>query len=309
MINMGSFYLPSDLYKEDELLHPPTDELKWRESYYFNWLDLDNKISGFSTIGIVPNENRREFVFLLFLEDRNEVYYKEPPLQEYDANINIMLKNKNLSYKLIEPFKKWEISYKSRKIEFDVTFETRFPTFNFGKDSSKSWHQHFESSGKITGKLLKKDGENIHISGYGQRDKSWGFRDWHQFDKWYAGHFQFEDWSCAFRKDYSVDRIDLSGHVSTKQRNISIINMDIDTHVDSDNFKSPLITNYKFTDAAGASYIVKAERFGRNSYIRFVRSFLGGYTELFEQMATIENLNTGEIGVGMMEHLRTHKLE
>jgi len=82
---MGSFYLPSDLNKEDELLHPPTYELKWRESYYFNWLDLDNKISGFSTIGIVPNENRREFVFLLFLEDRNEVYYKEPPLQEYDA--------------------------------------------------------------------------------------------------------------------------------------------------------------------------------------------------------------------------------
>ncbi|MHA2182725.1 MAG: hypothetical protein ACXAAH_14995, partial [Promethearchaeota archaeon] len=61
------------LKKEDEYLHTPTKELKWRESYYFNWVDLDSEISGFSTIGIVPNENKREFVFLLFLKDRNEI--------------------------------------------------------------------------------------------------------------------------------------------------------------------------------------------------------------------------------------------
>ena len=42
------------------------------------------------------------------------------------------------------------------------------------------------------------------------------------------------------------------------------------------------------------------------SYIRFVRDFPGGSTDLFEQMVTIENLRTGEIGTGMMEHLRTN---
>jgi len=306
---MGKSFLPPGLDSCDELLHQPTNELKWRESYYFNWADLENKISGFSTIGIVPNENRREFVFLLFLEDRNEVYYKEPPLQEYETDVNVMLKNKNLSYKLIEPFKKWEINYKSRKIEFDITFETRFPTFNFGIDSSKSWHQHFESSGIISGKLIKKDGEIININGYGQRDKSWGFRDWHQFDKWYAGHFQFKSWSCAFRKDYSSNQIDLSGHTSTEKGNISISNLEIKTQVDSDLFNSPLITYYEFTDATGKSYKVKAKRFARNSFIRFVRSFEGGNTELFEQMAILKDLKSGETGVGMMEHLRTHKLE
>ena len=149
-MDLGS--LPSGLNEEDELLHQPTDELKWRESYYFNWSDLSNKISGFSTIGIVPNENRREIVFLLFLEERNEVYYKEPQMQEYDSNcdINVMLRDKNLSYTLIKPFKIWNISYNSRKIKIDLQFKTRFPTHNFGKDSSKSWHQHFESSGVIT---------------------------------------------------------------------------------------------------------------------------------------------------------------
>ena len=48
----------SPLIGADEFLHQPTSESKWRESYYFNWVDLENEISGFSTIGIVPNEKR-----------------------------------------------------------------------------------------------------------------------------------------------------------------------------------------------------------------------------------------------------------
>ena len=304
MIRMNN-YLPSGLLKEDELLHQPTKEAKWRESYYFNWTDLANKISGFSTIGIVPNENRSEFVFILFLEDRNEIYYKEPPLQEYDQNISIMLRDKKLSYALVKPFKKWSISYKSRKLQFEIKFETRFPTHNFGKDSSKSWHQHFESSGIISGKLTYNNGKIIQINGYGQRDKSWGFRDWHQFDKWYAGHFQFKDWSGAFRKDYSMEKIDLSGHISNKEGNTPLSSLEIKTLKDTDQFKSPISATYEFEDNEGNPYKIKSSRMFSTSFIRFARDFPGGFTELFEQMVIMEDMNTGEIGTGMMEHLRT----
>lgn len=307
MNGMGKNYIPPDLDNRDELLHQPTNELKWRESYYFNWADLENKISGFSTIGIVPNEKKREFVFLLFLEDRNEVYYKEPHLQEYNDDLNIMLRENKLSYTLVKPFEEWIINYKSRKLSLELHFKTRFPTHNFGMDSSKSWHQHFESSGIITGKLTKKNGEIVFLNGFGQRDKSWGFRDWHEFDKWYAGHFQFKNWSCAFRKDYSYKSIDLSGHISNIQRNTALSKLDIDTLYDTDPFRSPLSTTYIFEDATGAKHTIKAKRFGKNSFIRFARNFSGGYTELFEQMAIVQDLDTGEIGVGMMEHLRTIK--
>jgi hypothetical protein len=55
-------------YKEaDDFLHDPDTSLKWRESYYFDWADPKNNISGYSTIGIVPNENKREFVFFCFM--------------------------------------------------------------------------------------------------------------------------------------------------------------------------------------------------------------------------------------------------
>ncbi|TET60213.1 MAG: hypothetical protein E3J52_04345 [Promethearchaeota archaeon] len=299
----------SALTNADELLHEPTNEPKWRESYYFNWVDLVNEISGFSTIGIVPNENRREFVFLLFLKERNEVYYKEPQLHHYEDNISTMLTEKNLSYKLIEPFKIWQIEYTSRKLKFNIKFETRFPTYTFGIDSSVSWHQHFEASGIVKGNLILKDNTNIKINGYGQRDKSWGYRDWHQFDKWYAGHFQFKTWSSTFRKDYFGNQIDLSGHISNKKNNITLSSLEIETINDKDKFNSPLTATYVITDKDDNSYRIKAERIKKDSFIRFVRNFQGGYTELFEQMVIMKDLDTGEIGSGMMEHLRTFRTE
>ena len=40
-----------DLAETDEYAHTANEESTWRESYYFNWVDLDTGISGFSTIG------------------------------------------------------------------------------------------------------------------------------------------------------------------------------------------------------------------------------------------------------------------
>ena len=297
----------SALTEADEHLHNPTDELKWRESYYFNWVDLKNKISGFSTIGILPNEKKREFVFLLFMDEKNEVYYKEPPLLKYEQNIGTMLKEKRLSYRLINPFKNWEIEYNSRKLNLKINFKPRFPTYYFGLDSSASWHQHFEASGQIKGILKLKDSAPIKINGFGQRDKSWGYRDWHQFDKWYAGHFQFKDWSCTFRKDYYNDTIDLSGHISSKEGNTPISTIEIKTIKDNDQFKSPVRTNYLITDINDKSFKINAKRIMNDSLIRFARNFQGGFTELFEQMVVMTNKESGEVGSGMMEHLRTFK--
>ncbi|MFX1480873.1 MAG: hypothetical protein ACFFCI_22540 [Promethearchaeota archaeon] len=304
---MNSNNQDSSLTDEDEFLHEPTQELKWRESYYFNWVDIQNEISGFSTIGILPNENRRELVFLLFLKGRNEVYYKEPPLIHFEDNISTMLTDNRLSFTLIEPFKSWRIEYQSRRLKFNINFDTRFPTYTFGKDSSASWYQHFEASGIVKGNLVLKDNTNIKINGYGQRDKSWGYRDWHQFDKWYAGHLQFKDWSCTFRKDYFGNKIDLSGHTSTKDGSIPLLTLEIETIDDNDQFNSPLSSTYYINDVEGNSFTIEAERIKKDSFIRFIRNFKDGYTELFEQMVFMKDIETGEFGSGMMEHLRTFK--
>jgi hypothetical protein len=295
------------LARRDELLHHPTTEPKWRESYYFNWVDLENKVSGFSTIGITPNEMKRELVLALFVDNQVEVYYQEPGLEKYESDASVMLRDDRLAYKLIRPLREWQITYASRKLRFELDFRTRFPTYNFATDSSGSWHRHFEASGVISGSIQYANGINKNLRGYGQRDKSWGQRDWFRFDKWFAGQFQFKNWACAFRKDHIRNRIDLSGYIASKDGSSPLSEMTIDTVDDTDRFNTPLSSKYAFADEKGRRHIIESERIGKNTYFRFARSFPGGYTELFEQMVIMKDKDTGEIGSGMAEYLRTIK--
>ena len=69
---------PSKVTELDEYAHTADEEPTWRERYYFNWVDLDTGFSGFSTIGLLPNAKKREFVFALFHGNEREVYFKEP---------------------------------------------------------------------------------------------------------------------------------------------------------------------------------------------------------------------------------------
>jgi hypothetical protein len=297
----------STLTDKDELLHRPTADSKWRESYYFNWVDLENKVSGFSTIGVMPNENKREFVLALFVDSQMEVHYQEPELDRYTKDINAMLQDGKLAYKLIRPFKMWQINYNSGKLKFELTFKTRFPTYNFATDSSGSWHHHFEASGIISGRIEYANGTTKNIRGYGQRDKSWGQRDWHKFDHWFAGQFQFKNWTCAFRKDYVRNRIDLSGYIASREGSCRLTKMEIETINDTDRLSTPLSSTYVFSDPNGNGHVVESERIEKNSYFRFARTFPEGYTELFEQMVMMKDRDTGEIGSGMAEYLRTHR--
>jgi hypothetical protein len=293
--------------KADELLHKPGDILKWREAYYWNWIDLDNKITGCSTIGIIPNEHRREIFFFLFMDNKRIIYYREPPLLEYISDIDYILQDKRLTYKLIKPFQTWEIIYKCPEFEFKINWETRFKTYYFKKDFSVAWHTHFESSGVIRGEIKYKDGTIKKIRGYGQRDKSWGIRDWHGVDYWIAGQFQFKNWNCGLRKDYYENNIDVSGYIATKNGVIPIKDVEIDIINGNDKLKTPLITTYQIMDVEDKIYNIEARLIDKNSIFRFARQFSDGYTELFEEMVIMKDLDNNEIGSGMSEHLRTAK--
>ena len=99
----------------------------------------------------------------------------------------------------------------------------------------------------------------------------------------------------------------MSGSILDKDGTLPLTEFEIETVNDTDKFKSPLKSTYYMKDDGGNEYRIKAERINKNSFVRFTRQFPGGYTELFEQMVVMENLDTGEKGSGMMEHLRTIK--
>ncbi len=289
------------LSPNDDFLHTPNDRPDYRESYYFNWVDLDNGISGFSTIGLLPNSKKREFVFALFYDDKREAYWKEP---EGDVPIEIdsALSDGTLSYELLTPMNDWRITYQGKKLSVDIEWCGRFPYFDFGLGSGTSWAGHFEQSGLVKGIVNFENGKEIHFKGFGERDKSWGSRDWH-IEGWYALHAQFDHLSIGLRRDYVKGKYYASGGISSKDEHIPIIKVEVDTEFKED--RMPYAAETKVFGEDGSSYTLKSRIISDTAYVRFHRTFVGGDTELWEEMAIHECTELEESGTGLLEWLFT----
>ena len=183
----------------DDYLHKPTADRDWRESFYFNWVDTKSHVSGFSTLGVLPNAPKREFVLALFVDDTPEFYFAEPkdPVPQRFADA---LTDGTLSYELVKPFTEWRIHFKSLRVAADIQWRQRFAAYDFGRGSGTSWARHLEQSGQVTGRITFPDGRVRAFNGLGQRDKSWGTRYWH-IESWYALHAQFNFFSIGLRRD------------------------------------------------------------------------------------------------------------
>ena len=66
----------------DDLPHVPESKPDLRESYYFNFVSHDNKTSGFTTIGLLPNLKKAEVVLAFFFENNQTVYFRETEIPE-----------------------------------------------------------------------------------------------------------------------------------------------------------------------------------------------------------------------------------
>jgi hypothetical protein len=86
---------------------------------------------------------------------------------------------------------------------------------------------------------------------------------------------------------------------------MAIFQLNIKVFYDNDGYKSPLETIYSFTDIKGNSYNCKTTRISPKSYMRFIREFEEGLTEVFEQMVKVKDMASNEIGTGLSEQLRT----
>ena len=291
------------LAKSDEYAHEADERSDWRESYYFNWVDLDARISGFSTIGLLRNTNKREFVLALFYDDEREVHFNEP-LSSFSDDLSESLTDGVLSYSLVKPMKEWRITYRGKSLNADIIWPARFPPYDFGSGSGTSWAGHFEQSGVPHGTVKFSDGNVVTIQGLGERDKSWGFRDWH-IESWFALHAQFDDMSIGLRRDVVNGEEHPSGGISNIDGHVPIksVKLVTETHKESG---IPIGAKVRIIGTDDAVYNLKSHLISPKSFARFTREFPGGSTELYEGMAVHECKELGTTGTGLLEWLFTH---
>lgn len=288
----------------DDYRHIPEEETDWRESYYFNFVSRDNKTSGFTTIGILPNQEKAEFVLALIRENKQTLYFKEQKATVNDQSSSL-ISDKTLTYKLIEPLQKWEIDFADDNLELHIQWKARFPPFDFGKGSGTSWTGHFEQSGIVIGEAKLPDGRKITIDGYSQRDKSWGPRNWH-IENWFALHAQFQTYAIGLRRDTVNGLPHVSGGISSAKKQTTASQVDLEITYGKGDHPDPTgaMATMHFDD--GNATTLKSMLISPESFVRFSRSFPKGSTELFEGMAIHECTTTGELGTGLIEFLFTH---
>ncbi len=262
---------------------------------------MDNDVSGFTTIGILPSLKKGEFVIALFHQGKLNIYYKEQPLQT--APNSNLISDGTLTYKLVEPMRQWNITVDSEKLKARFLWTARFEPFDFGVGSGTSWVGHFEQSGIVDGEAALAEGERVRIHGFGQRDKSWGARDWY-IENWYALHAQFKSHVVGLRKDTVNGVSYVSGGLAAVSRQVAVSAVEVEAEFDKNRTPVGALTVIHYENGEIDELVSKL--ISPTSFLKFSRSFSKGTTELFEGMALHKSTKTGEMGTGLIELLFTH---
>ena len=181
---------------KDEELHEPGASPHWQESFYFNWSSDDGRSFGLTRIGINHAAGTADAVMVMLHDGATELVYAAvgEPLPEgvLASSMTDGLTIGSLTYTLIDPLGSWQIQLAGRH-HIDLTWTAYTPPVDFHDSfpgDKEDLQAHFEQAGHVTGSLVV-GGRNATVTGLGQRDKSWGVRDWAGIEgwEWIAGQF------------------------------------------------------------------------------------------------------------------------
>lgn len=170
----------------------------------------------------------------------------------------------SLKLKLQQALKTAHVSYTGERTKVDYHFDANHPAYAYSTHSNgcPQWiaDDRFEQQGYVKGSV-EVDGREIEIDGYGQRDHSWGTRDWGVNQHWKWVHAQAgNDLGVHFWKLYSLGREHLCGYVNRDGCLAQITDVDVDFSCHKGLQPKSLVA--KITDSKGRVTKLEAETFG-----------------------------------------------
>ncbi|MCC6215046.1 MAG: hypothetical protein IT376_09270 [Polyangiaceae bacterium] len=183
----------------DDARHEPGPERRWQESWYFNFSDPRSGLFGLLRTGLRPNEGRADALVLTVLDGRPHYVYpgvgcRYTPGRSDDVARGLRVGR--LDLRAVEPLARWQLTLRGEDA-LDLDFRCVAPPYDYpGRGAgaegfaSSMAARHFEQVGHVSG-WLRLHGRTFELDGYGQRDKSWGVRDWTTLAgwDWVSAHF------------------------------------------------------------------------------------------------------------------------
>lgn len=250
---------------QDEWLHPVGPGAHWQESFYFNWADPGGSAFTLARIGYRFAAGRTEALIVSMRDGSPDFVYApirlkhEGPCSDEDPERG--LRARGFLVTLEEPLRRWRLQLEGRDA-MDVVFETCTPPFDYradgGKIASNMTGHHFEQSGRVRGWTRFK-GRHREIEGFGQRDKSWGVRDWGRLEGWNWISAQFgEDLSFNLTQTLEGGQAFDNGFVHRDGANHAVAQARVDFRWGRHRHR-PSTASLEIQDAAGATHVLRAQ--------------------------------------------------
>jgi len=176
----------------DERAHPPTPEQLWSESWYFDFVTADGTLGGYVRLGHYPNLGAIWYWACLVGEGRPLVTVVDHDVvPRRDGGLELRHDGLWADHVCEEPLERWSLGLEAFAVALDDPSEAygamwgeRVP---FGLDLE--WEtdgevfryppglDRYEIPCRVRGEVLVGD-ETLVVDAVGQRDHSWGVRDW-----------------------------------------------------------------------------------------------------------------------------------
>ncbi len=181
--------------KRDERTHAPGAERLWGESWYFDFTDAEGSLGGYVRLGLYPNLGTAWYWACLVGEDRPLVTVIDHAVPLPKApSLEIRSEGLWADHTVETPFEHMTLGCEAFAVSVGDPAETygelRGERVPFGLDLE--WETdgpgaypypgttRYELPCTVHGEILVGD-ERIDFTGVGQRDHSWGERDWWRF--------------------------------------------------------------------------------------------------------------------------------
>lgn len=248
-----------------ERIQPAGEGEKWNDSLYFNFFSAENGVAGITRIGLLPNTGRANAGFVAVKQGTPiaGMVAADTELPDGDwADLEI----DGLRYRVTEPFEQIQIDLDCPMGRAMLEIEPLAEPFDYAdcpltlppEVASNHYEQHCRVKGWVEG-----FGERHQIDGFGQRDHSWGLRDWAGVKswRWLQAIFDAELAFNVFSVTTHAGETAASGYIYEDGESVALAKAEIATEYDDDGTSQRSVT-VELEDITGKRRKVTGKRFG-----------------------------------------------
>jgi hypothetical protein len=234
----------------DEGRHTPGEEQLWGESWYFDFFDDAGSVGGWVRLGLYPNLDVAWYHAFVVGPSRQIVAVSdlEVPLPPAPG-LEIRTHGLWADHTCETPLEHWSVGNEAFglgvdspaalyadvpvgdrvPLGIDLEWETEGAPYHYGATT------RYEIPCKVQGEVLVGD-ERLEIDGHGQRDHSWGVRDWWQFGWcWTSG--RLDDGTRFHGSDIRIPGVDVGfGYVQGDGAMTTTNTVNAEEDTDADGF-------------------------------------------------------------------------